>query len=267
MKIKYTEEHIEFLRTGYLSMNTRSLTLAFNEHFGMDKTEVAIKSALKNHSILCGRHQKDRLISRLRIYTPEHAQFLRDNYTGRSIAELTAKFNDKFRSDKTRQQIKTFVHNRGITSGRTGCFERGHKPWNTGTKGMTGANARSFKKGNVPANRKQIGSERICPKDGFVLIKVIERDPHTGFPTRYKHKHVHIWERDNGPVPKGMVVAFRDSDRTNIEPENLMLISRAELLRLNKHDYKNTPEELKPSVLAMTKLEVKAVTLSTGGEL
>lgn len=248
-------------------MNIRSLTRAFNERFDIDKTEVAIKSALKNHKILCGRHQKDRLVSRLRIYTPEHAQFLRDNYTGRSIAELTAMFNDRFRSDKTRQQIKTFVHNRGITSGRTGYFKKGNKPWNTGTKGMTGANTRSFKKGNVPANRKPLGSERIDPKDGFVLIKVAEQDPHTGFSTRYKHKHVRIWERKNGHVPKGMVVAFRDSDRTNIEPENLMLISRAELFRLNKHDYKNTPDELKPSVLAMSKLEVKAFALNTGGKL
>lgn len=192
-------------------------------------------------------------------YTSEQAQFLRDNYTGRSIAELTAIFNDRFGVDKTRQQIKTFVNNRGITSGRTGCFEKGHKPWNTGTKGqgLTGANITSYKKGHAPANRKPLGSERICSKDGFVLIKIAERDPHTGFPTRYKHKHVYIWEQIHGPVPEGMVVAFRDSDKNNIEPENLMLISRAELLWLNQHDYKDTPDELRPSLLALSKLVTK----------
>lgn len=199
-------------------------------------------------------------------YTTGQLEFLRIGYPAMSAKNLTLAFNAQFGANKTEQQIKTVTGNHGIKSGRSGYFENGHKPWNTDTKGRTGANARSFKKGNVPANRKQIGSERICPKNGFVSIKVAEQNPYTGSPTRYKHKHVHIWERDNGPVPKGMVVAFRDSDKTNIEPENLMLISRAELLRLNKHDYKNTPEELKPSVLAMTRLEVKALTLSTGGE-
>ena len=61
----------------------------------------------------------------------------------------------------------------------------------------------------------------------------------------------------NGPVPEGMVVAFRDSDKLNIEPENLMLISRAELLRLSQHGYKDAPDKLKLSILALTKLEVK----------
>jgi hypothetical protein len=245
-------------------MNTRSLALAFNAQFGMDKTEVAIKSALQNHRIFCGRKHKDRLISRLRIYTTEQAQFLRDNYAGRSIAELTAMFNDRFGTDMTEQQIKTFVSNRGITSGRTGCFEKGNKPWNTGTKGLTVANATSFKKGNVPANRNPLGFERIDSKDGYILIKIAEQDPYTGFPTRYKHKHVHIWEQAHGrPVPEGMIVAFRDSDRRNIEPENLMLISRAELLRLNKNGYKDAPDELKPSVLALSKLEVKTFVAQT----
>jgi hypothetical protein len=254
---RYTTEQIEFLRAGYLSMHLRDLTLAFNAQFGENKTEVGIKSTLKRYRIFCGRKPEDRLRPQFIKYTNEQAQFLRDNYAGRSVVGLTAVFNDRFGTDKTTQQIKTFVSNRGITSGRTGCFEKGNKPWNTGTKGLTGANATSFKKGNVPANRKPLGSERTCSKDGYILIKIGEQDPHTGFPTRHKHKHVHIWEQANGPVPEGMIVAFRDSDKLNIEPENLMLISRAELLRLNKNGYKDAPDELKPSVLALSKLEAK----------
>ena len=176
-----------------------------------------------------------------------------------NIHGLTRAFNERFGTDKTYQQIKTFISNRCIISGRTGQFEKGHTPWNKGTKGqgLTGPNKRSFKKGNVSANRKLLGTERIDSKDGYILIKVAEKDPNTGFPTRYKHKHVHIWEQANGPVPKGMVVLFKDSDKTNFEPENLMLISRAELLCLNRHAYKNMPAELKPNVLVLAKLQVK----------
>ena len=238
-------------------MNVRDLAKAFNEQFGMKKTEDKIKSALQNHKILCGRAPKDRLINRYRIFTDEQIEYLKNNYTGRSVAELRVMFNVEFNTDMTWQQIKTAVHNRGIVSGLTGCFEKGYRSWNKGTKGLTDANKTSFKKGSVPANRKPLGTERICPKDGYVLVKVAEPNPYTGFPTRWKHKQVHIWEQDNGPVPDGMIVVFRDGDKRNIDPENLMLTSRAELLILNKNGYKDAPAELKPSILALSKLEVK----------
>lgn len=256
---KYTDRQIKFLRSGYLVLNTRDLMLAFNEQFGTSKTELQIKSTLQNHRIRCGRKPGDRLIVRWRLYTEEQVQFIRENYTGRSVAEMTKLFNKHFKTTRTRQQTKTLISNRGITSGRTGHFLAGNKPWNYGTKGqgLTWANSKSFKKGNVPPNRKLLWSERVCSKDGFILMKVPETDPYTGFSTRYKHKQVYVWEQEHGPVPRGMVVAFIDGDRSNCEPENLMLISRAELLNLNRHGYKDMPDELKPHVLALSKLQVK----------
>jgi len=252
----YTDEHLEFLRKGYLAMNTRDLTQALNDSFGLEKTESQIKSILTNHHIICGRAPGDRFITRSRLFTEEQTQFIRDSYKGKSILDMAALLNDRFGTNRTGEQIKKFVARRGFTSGLTGCFPKGHKPWNTGTKGLTGANKTSFKKGNTPPNRKPLGSERIS-KDGFILVKVPERDPNTGFPTRYKHKHVHVWEQAHGPVPKGMVVAFVNGVKTHCEDENLMLISRAELLNLNRHGYKDTPADVKPSVLALSKLEVK----------
>jgi len=258
-KSRYSAAHLAFLRRGYARMNSRDLARAFTARFGLDRTESQIRSALKNHKIRCGRSPKERLASRLRIYTPEQAAFIRDNYPGRGVAELTALFNARFGAGKTERQIKTFVHNRGITSGRTGRFEKGNRPWNAGTRGqkLTGPNRGSFKKGSAPPNRKPLGAERICKKDGFVLVKVAEKNPYTGFATRYKHKHVHVWEKSHGPVPEGKVVAFRDGNKRNCALGNLMLLSRAELLRLNRHRYKEAPGQIKPSVLALARLEVK----------
>jgi hypothetical protein len=260
---KYTDRQIRFLRHGYLSMNIRDLTLAFNEQFGTSKTGLQIKSTLKNHRIRCGRKPGDRLIVRSRLHTEEQVQFIRENYAGRSVAEMVALFNEHFKTNRTWQQIKTLISNRGITSGRTGHFQAGNKPWNYGTKGqgLTGANSKSFKKGNVPPNRKPLWTERVCSKDGFILMKIPETNPYTGFSTRYKHKQVYIWEQEHGPVPKGMVVAFIDGDKSNCEPENLMLLSRFELLTLNKHGYKDMPDELKPYVLTLSKLQVKTWTI------
>jgi len=193
-------------------------------------------------------------------YTFKQIVFLRTGYQYMNIRSLTRAFNKRFGTSKTELQIKSTLTYHKIRCGRKPKgFYKGHKPWNTGTKGqgLTCANSGSFKKGNVPPNRKPLGSERICSQSGLILIKVAERDPNRGYPTRYKHKHVHIWEQANGPVPEGMVVAFVDCERTNCELENLMLISRAELLALNRIGYKDMPDSLKPSVLALSKLQVK----------
>jgi hypothetical protein len=64
-------------------------------------------------------------------------------------------------------------------------------------------------------------------------------------------------EQLHGPIPPGFCVAIRDGDPLNCDPDNLMLISRPELLLLNKRKYMKTPAELKPSVLALSKLELK----------
>jgi hypothetical protein len=254
---KYTVEQLEFLRTKYPLMRIPELTAAFNTHFGMVRTETAIKSACNNHKFICGRALGNP-VGTLIAYTQEQAQFIRDNYTRLSIPDLTIKFNARFQTNRTAGHLRAFTGNHKIRSGRTGCFAKGYIPANKGTKGLTHANITSFKKGNNPPNRKPMGHQRICSKDGYILVKVPQDDPYTGFPSRYRPKHIVIWEEANGqPVPPGMAVAFKDGDRTNCILENFMLVSRHELLQLNQHHYRETPDELKPNVLAVAKLEAK----------
>jgi len=259
-KFKYTAEHLEFLQTGYRSIKVSDLAAAFNRQFGTRKTSGQIAAALIHYKIKCGRSHKDRLINRVRLFTPEQVEFLKIHYRGRSVAELKDVFNDRFGTDMIRKQIRTAVNNRGITSGRTGQFPKGNAPWNKDTKGMglTGANKTSFKKGNVPANCKPVGSERI-DKDGYIYIKIKETDPYTGFPTRYKLKHVHIWEKANGPVSEGMCLIFKNGNTQDCNPENLALVSRLELLRLNQNGYKEAPDEVKLALFLLAKLETKII--------
>lgn len=261
-KSRYTPEQLDFIREGYMRMNARDLTCAFNAKFKTDKSEIAIKSVLSNHGIKCGRKHSDRFQKRLRIFTEDQLEFLREYYKVMCLRDLHAALNSRYRTTFTEDQIRTAVRNRKIASGRTGCFQKGSRPWNAGTKGrgLTGRNKTSFKKGNAPPNRKPIGSERI-DGDGYVWIKVEERDPYTGFPTRYKLKHAHVWEQKNGPIPPGKIVFFADNDKTNCDPENLILISRPELLILNQLNYRETPAELKPTVLTLARLKAKAFSM------
>ncbi len=70
-------------------------------------------------------------------------------------------------------------------------------------------------------------------------------------------KHNVIWEKENGAIPKGSVVIFLDSDVNNFDPSNMALATRAELLQMNRNKYKQVPGELKPAVLALSRLESK----------
>lgn len=190
-------------------------------------------------------------------YSEEQLTFLREQYRKFSLPVLTWAFNMTFGADKTESAVRSALRNHRILSGRTGCFEKGIVPWNLGKKGYMGANATSFKKGQLPHTHTPLWTESI-DKDGYIKMSVPERNPYTGFPTRYKHKHLWIWEQVNGPKPKSTAVIFKDGDNRNFDLDNLLLISRAELLALNLHDYKNQPAELKPSVLELARLEAKA---------
>lgn len=190
-------------------------------------------------------------------WTPELIDFLRDNYRRLSLAELTAAFNARFGTVIPETKIRATLRNHRIGSGRTGRFSPGESPWNLGKTGYMGANATSFAPGNMPHNKRRLWSERVTV-DGYVEISVPERNPHTGAATRFRLKHVWLWEGEHGKVPPGHALVFVDGDKTNVDLANLMLVTRSELLSMNLHGYREMPEEIKPSVVALAKIEARA---------
>ncbi len=197
-------------------------------------------------------------------YTPSQLEFLRINWPTMQLAELTEAFNVAFGSNRTPEAIKRVLSRHRLRSGRCTRFLAGRKPWNTGTKGLTGANSKSFQPGNVPANTKLLGHERIS-KGGHVEVKVAEPNPYTGAPTRYKFKHLIVWEAVHGPVPPGHVLRFVDGDKSNCALENLEMLSRAEHLRLTQLGYDEAPTvEAKTTTMLIAKLDVKAFQAKRG---
>ncbi len=181
-------------------------------------------------------------------YTNEMLTFLRQHEeTPRS--ELALKFNEQFGCNLSVDSIKAKCLRMGLKTGRTGCFSPGQKSWNKGLKGYMGANATSFKKGNTPFNHKPVGHERITV-NGYVEIKTAE-------PNVFELKHRQIWEQQYGKIPDNHVLVFKNMNKQDCRIENLMLISRAELVRLNQ-SYRNlaTPETNETCIL-MAKIKDK----------
>src|SRR3546814_10394578 len=44
----------------------------------------------------------------------------------------------------------------------------------------------------------------------------------------WKAVHVIVWEEHNGPLPDGQIVVFRDRNRENMAPDNLIALTRSE---------------------------------------
>jgi len=44
-----------------------------------------------------------------------------------------------------------------------------------------------------------------------------------------------MWEAQNGPVPRGHIVVFKDGNRENLVLDNFELVTRQELMRRNSY--------------------------------
>lgn len=175
------------------------------------------------------------------LFTKEQQEFIKQNVKGLLNQELADLVNEKFNLSVSAKQMKTWKKNHGLTSGVDMRFKKGHTPANKGIKGIynVGGNKTSFKKGQKPHNYKPVGTERLN-RDGYVLIKVQDDGP---WHKRWRLKHNVIWEEANGPIPKGHCLVFLDRNPQNIELNNLKLISRSTLARLNQnHLFSDNPE-------------------------
>ncbi|HBA34876.1 MAG TPA: HNH endonuclease [Gammaproteobacteria bacterium] len=196
-------------------------------------------------------------------YSKTELQWLSDNRE-KPISEYTSEFNQLFQRQVRKENLHALRKRKGWKTGRTGCFEKGSVSHNSGRKqsdymsadGIEKTKATRFKKGSIPSNVRPLYSERIS-KDGYVEIKVPERNPHTGAETRFKLKHRWIWETENGPVPAGYMLRFIDGDKTNCTLDNLELMARGVNAILNKRGYEKMPEEVKPTAKLLAQVEHK----------
>jgi len=200
------------------------------------------------------------------MFTKEQIAFIKKFYRKFEPKYVAEGLRECFDLDCRESQARSFIHNHGIQSGRNGCFPKGHKPWNAGTKGkgICKGNSGNFKKGDIPANLKPLWSERV-DKDGYIWMKVTRRDPYTGAPTRYMQKHTWLWESLHGKIPKGQNLIFKDGNRQNVVYKNLMLVTDAELMEANgRQGFGKAAAEHKEAIIAISKIRVKIKSLTKG---
>ncbi len=229
---KYNKDFEDFVRNNAPGTHYSELTKLVNEHFSMNLTQTAVRSYCVRLKIKNGLKHKG--IKGKKLFPERIIEFARENAKGLYNKELTLLINKNFGTNFSTKQVKNMKNREHISSGLTGCFEKGHIPSNKGQKMSPEVykkcSATMFKKGNIPKNHRPIGTERIDSKDGYVHIKIAE-------PNVWVLKHRYIWEQANGPIPKNHQVCFLDQNKLNFDLSNLKLVNMSIKPKMNHCNY------------------------------
>jgi len=228
-----------------------------NKQFGANLTAANVKALAKNYGV---RLTPEALSRAFRVLTPAQEARLRDLYWRLPLKRCLEIMNDEF-GGFTLGRLKNYVANYGIQGapdkpnvGQLQYHPERGLPFRI-KKSEHRGRATEFKPGHSSTRNTPLWHERLCPKAGL-LIKVPEKDPYTGRPSRYIRKAIWIWQQANGPVPGGHNVVLIDGDPLNCDLDNLILLSNKELGILNSRTRHTKPDpKTRSTMIALARLD------------
>ena len=254
---KWTKEQEDYLRKISPGKFDQQITDLINEKFGTNYTKSAINTKKQKLGIRSTADWRT-------VWTDEVVQFMKENYEDKDNIELAELLNKKFNmntdADKVCMAKANLIRRYGInlrTGINRGCYKKGQEPMNKGKtwneymskEGQENSRRTCFKKGNIPINHREVGSKRVNV-DGYHEIKVEE-------PNKWKLEHRVIYEQHYGEIPKGMKIIFADGNKDNLDISNLIAVSYAEELHLNKDGLRFNDKDLTETGLNITKIKLK----------
>jgi len=124
-----------------------------------------------------------------------------------------------------------------IRGNRCNLFKKGNKPWNKNLKGLHLSPKTEFKNGNYPQTYKgkdhiqKIKNQKTDKLEYYKSYRDEKNKPRRTTYARY------LWLKNKGYIPKGWIVY--NSNEPNLPKfEDLRLITRAELLKINREKRK-----------------------------
>ena len=139
----------------------------------------------------------------------------------------------------------------GYLGGKATQFQKGQAPPNKGqkmSKDLYQKVAKTmFKKGNKPMNTQPIGTiHQRSDKSGKMYLYIKLADSNWQLLNRY------TWEQYHGPIPKGLIVAYKDGNYLNNDTNNPMLLTKKE--NMARNTIQRLPKELQQVMRLKCKL-------------
>lgn len=196
-------------------------------------------------------------------YSNKQQKFIRANYLTMPIKQIAEKIGGSFTGIQGMLNREGLVIPPEIVAQRKniGMFAKGNPPVNKGKKwsefmskeGMKNSRKTQFKKGQRVHKEGKNGDIRIRhnhKERGDKPYKWIRLRK-----AKWEMLHVHLWKKNNGRIPKGMIVVFKDGDTMHCEVENLELITREQ--NMNRNTIHRYPQELKDVIRLTNKVSKK----------
>lgn len=262
----YPPEVHEFVKEWAPKLRDPELAEACNEALGTEFTASKMKTFRGNHGYRSGRKQwtKEEYWRYQNRYPKGMYEFIRDNSWGVSSKDMAEMVNEKFGTSFSPTMMKQFRQRHGIKSGVKGWFQKGHAPGNKGKhledyitdpERLEDVRRRisptQFKKGQRPANEMPVGTV-VVNSNGYKLRK---KQMEGTLWERWEFLHRAVWEEHNGPIPEGMAITFKDSDRTNCDIDNLMLVTKGENAALTRLGWRFDDPDLTTAALGVIRLK------------
>jgi hypothetical protein len=139
----------------------------------------------------------------------------------------------------------------GYLGGKATQFQKGHAPANKGQKMSTEVYQKvvktMFKKGSKPVNTQPIGTIHQRKDTGGKMYQYIKLAD-----SKWQLLNRYTWEMHNGPIPKGMVVVYKDGNYLNNDITNLLMITKKE--NMARNTIQRLPKELQQVMRLKCKL-------------
>lgn len=192
------------------------------------------------------------------IFTETQKEYLLTIIAGTPSNVIAEKMNEKFGLNVTTSQIQGWKKNHRTPSGYDTRWRKGSINYAKGKKwdeympkeSQLGSLRTCFKKGNIPANHKEVGTIVFRESSGYLWIKVQEK------PAKWKMLQGYIWEHANGPVPDGSRLMFLDGNPLNCTLENLRLVKKSVISCANTHFKLTKNAEINEAILKAAELRL-----------
>lgn len=253
MRFLYTDEMDAFIRDHCEGRDLVEAARLFNEHFGTSVSVSAMRTKYKALGLRVG--VKRAIYSE--VFPEEVFRFIEQHNQGRTSAELADLLNRTFGRTYTEAQIRAFRKNHNMPCGVDRKFKPGQIPWTAGKtieeicktpEALARVRGSQYKPGRDPWNTVPVGTE--IEREGYIWIK-------TGQPNHWRAKHRIVYEKTHGcRLGREDIVTFLDGNPRNMDPENLVLISKKENLLLTRWNLRSENPEITRTGVAVSKLHV-----------
>lgn len=191
------------------------------------------------------------------IFNEEQKRWFLENQEFKQAKQVAFEMNSKFGLDLSAKQIKEYRKSHRIKSNFTSkCLKKDNNEWNKNTYNQM--KNTMFKPGQAPHNTTPVGTVKLVKTGSYEYWMVkVDSIPNVSKNKNWIQLHRLMYQIYHScKLKEEDVIIFADGNRDNMAEENLVKISKAERMQLNRNNRITDNPDITKSYINLTKLEL-----------